>query len=292
MSGVERIWSAAHACAWFPRWEIFQLLAVVAGAVVIARAQDGKLLRAYLTGVVLAAVGAVALGNGAEWAAFLARGAKGAMPELEIAGFGAIVGLVIGYVAVARLGYARKKSTRGALDVLAPAIGAMIAFARLGCFFAGCDFGAPTTLPWALRYPHLTPAFRAQLEAGLVHAGDARTLPVHPTQLYESLVGLGVLAIAIAWPAWRRGRARAGERFGVALLAYTAGRFAIDFVRGDLAHGALGLTVTQWIAIAVASGIVAAWCGGLNASSAASPRPDDPPSAPGSRRSSPPTAFS
>lgn len=289
---AQRIWSAAHACASFPRWELFQLVAVALGAIVVARARDGKLLRAYVAGVSVAVVGAIVLGNGGEWAAFVARGGKGAVPELEIAGFGAIAGLVVGYVAAARVGYARKKSVRLALDALAPAIGPMIAIARLGCFFAGCDFGAPTTLPWALRYPHLTPAFRAQLDGGLVHLSDARTLPVHPTQLYESLLGLGVFAIAILWPAWRRGRAHAGERFGIVLLAYAVGRFAIDFVRGDLAHGALGLTVTQWIAIAITSGILAAWSGGFSARAAASRRPDDPPSSPESRRSSPPTAFS
>lgn len=291
MSIVERVWSTAHACAWFPRWELFQLAAVVTGAVLVARERDAKLVRAYGVGVVLAVVGAIALGSGGEWASFIARGARGPLPELEVAGFGAIGGLVIGYVATARLGYARKKSIGPALDALAPAMGAMTAVARLGCFFAGCDFGAPTALPWALRYPHLTPAFRAQLDAGLVHLTDARTLPVHPTQLYESLLGVVVTGVALAWPRVRRDRAQAGERFAIALLLYAAGRFAIDLVRGDLAHGALGLTVTQWLSLALGGALVAAWS--AFRTNAGDPRHRvDPPSSPESRRSSPPTAAS
>jgi len=255
---VERIWWTAHATSWAPRWELFQLLAIVAGAVVVARARDVTLLRAFACGVVSATVGAAALGSGGAWATYLGSGARGPSPELEVAGFGAIGGLVVGYVIAARLGGSRKRNAWVALDVVAPAIGAMIVLARLGCFFAGCDFGTPSTAPWALRYPAHTPAFRAQLDAGLLGTTDVHTLPVHPTQLYEAMAGVAVIAVTVMWPRRITATLR-GARFGAAIVTYAVARFAIDIVRGDLARGAFGLTTTQWLSLAMVTTVSVAW---------------------------------
>jgi phosphatidylglycerol:prolipoprotein diacylglycerol transferase len=249
---LEHAWWAAHAAPWFPGWMWFQAVAIVVGALLLVVRGGPRLFVAYAVGVVLAGACAIALGSGAAWLAWAEHGARGPLPELEIAGFGAIAGLVLGYVLVAR---ARAIDTARALDVLAAPIGAMIAIARTGCFFAGCDFGTPATLPWALAYPPMTPAFRAQLDAGLLDASAARTLPVHPTQLYEAAIGLVVLVAALV-----TGRPqRAGDRFAAAALTYAAGRIAVDVFRGDLARGgALGLTTTQALAL-VLTGAVVAW---------------------------------
>ncbi len=287
MSVIERVWGAAHGWSWFPRWELFQIAAVIVGGILVSR--RSRLVRPYVAGVVFAVLGALLLGGGAEWGAWFAAGARGPAPEVEIAGFGAIGGLVVAYVVVARGSGTRPWR---ALDALAPAIGAMVAVARLGCFFAGCDFGTPTSLPWALRYPHFTPAFRAQLAQHLIDVRAPTTLGVHPTQLYESLAGIGALAAALVWPRARGRRVRSGERFLVALVTYAAGRFAIDFVRGDLARGGLGLTVTQCLAVAFVGIAVAAWAATPRPSRGVVPRRDDPPSSPESRRSSHPTAVS
>ena len=251
---LEGVWLDAHEASWFPGWTLFQCAAILAGGWLVARGGRQHLLP-YAVGVSLAVAGALGLGCGGAWLTWAARGAHGAresMPELEIAGFGAIFGLVVGHVLVSR---ARGVAIAAALDALAPAMGAMIALARLGCFFAGCDFGRPTLMPWALRYPAMTPAFRAQVDAGLLHEGAPRTLPVHPTQLYEVAVGLAVLAAALML----RSPKRPGDRFVVAVVLYATGRFVVDLFRGDLAHGgALGLTTTQGLALALA-GLVMAW---------------------------------
>ena len=47
-----------------------------------------------------------------------------------------------------------------------------LAFGRLGCTSAGCCFGKPTTLPWAITFTD--PACLAPLH-----------VPLHPTQIYE-----------------------------------------------------------------------------------------------------------
>ncbi len=251
---LERIWLAAHGAAWFPGWAFFQCAAIVAGGWLVTRAGRQHLLP-YAVGVSAAIAGAIALGCGDAWlihAVHAVRGARGAMPDVEIAGFGAIGGLVAGHVAVARI---RRVPVAEALDALGLAMGGMIALTRLGCFFAGCDFGRPSRVAWAMRYPAMTPAFRAQVDAGLLHEGARWTLPVHPTQLYEVAVGLVVLGVALLL----RAPKRAGDRFTVAAVVYAVGRLVVDVFRGDLPHGGvLGLTTTQGLALALA-GLVVAW---------------------------------
>ncbi len=248
---LEHLWWAAHRATWFPGWIWFQGVAIVIGVLLVAR-RDERLVLPFVTGVALAATCAIALGCGAEWVEWIGAGGRGRLPEIEIAGFGAIGGLVFGDVLVAR---ARGYSARRALDALAAPLGAMIAIARTGCFFAGCDFGRPTHAPWGLAFPRWTPAFRAQLDAGLIDATATRTLPVHPTQLYEVGLGLVILVAALVTGAPRR----AGDRFTAALLTYAAGRLAVDVFRGDLARGgALALTATQALALAT-TGAVIAW---------------------------------
>lgn len=249
---VERIWAGAHAASWFPSWTLFQIAAVVLGGLLVLREGGHRLVAPYALGVVFAVFGGVALGSGGAWLAWASGPRTAALPELEIAGFGALSGLIAGHVIGAR---GRRVTTARALDVLAPSIGIMVAVARAGCFFAGCDFGRPTSVPWALRYPVMTPAFRAEVDAGLIDASAPHTLAVHPTQLYEAAIGVVIVAVTLRM----RASARAGDRFLVAVALYAVGRILVDVLRGDLARGGmLGLTVTQALAVALL-GLVIAW---------------------------------
>jgi prolipoprotein diacylglyceryltransferase len=216
---------AAHRASWFPSWWCFQVVAVAVGASIVRR-------RSFFVAVATAAVGAVLVANGASFSRWIASGFHGAAPELEVAGFGALAGLIAGFVVAAR-------RSADATRALAVAIGPMLSIARLGCFFAGCDFGAPATVPWALRYSHWTPAFAAQLDAKLIDVSSAMTLPVHPTQLYESALGVVIFLVARRRPS-----------LSLVVAMYAVGRFAIDFFRGDQGHGALGLTTSQLLALA------------------------------------------
>ena len=232
---LEHLWWAARVASWFPRWVWFQALAVAVGAAIVAQRGTRPLL-AYAVGVASAALGALALGCAGGWLRWLTQG--GPPAAIEVAGFGAIGGLVLGHVVAARL---VEMPAAILLDGLASAFGAILTVARTGCFFAGCDFGAPTRLPWALAYPPITPAFRAQVDAGLIPETAQRTLPVHPTQLYAVLLGPAMIAVAV------RPRARPGERFALAALAYGVGRLVVDTMRGDLDR-VHGITLTQALA--------------------------------------------
>ncbi|HEU4733486.1 MAG TPA: prolipoprotein diacylglyceryl transferase family protein [Kofleriaceae bacterium] len=119
-------------------------------------------------------------------------------------------------------------------------LGVALAFARLGCFMAGCDYGKVTSLPWAVRFPAGSPAWRDHVAGGLISAERAESLPVHPTELYEALLGLVIvgMAVVVSGRARRSGRSRhEGELFLLAAATYAIGRLAIEALRGDAGRG-------------------------------------------------------
>src|SRR5262249_20692110 len=132
-------------------------------------------------------------------------------------------------------------------DFAAPALCIGLAITRVGCFLAGCDFGRPWTGPWAVSFPAGSPAFTEQTLAGLLPAGATQSLPVPPTQLYESIAGLALLALAIAV---LRRRVAWGQPFAAVVVGYAVLRFAIEIVRADSGRGFVGpLSTSQLIAI-------------------------------------------
>lgn len=168
------------------------------------------------------------------------------------------IGALVGFALVAawvagRLGLERWR----VLDRLAPSMGALVVFGRIGCFLEGCDFGAITGVPWGVAYPAGSHAFEHQLARGLVQASDGAALPVHPAQLYEVVVGIGM--IVAAWWVGRRavrdGRSGHGWAFRSAIGVYAVGRIVVEMFRGDT-RGALGpLSLPQCLCIALL-----AWC--------------------------------
>ena len=143
-------------------------------------------------------------------------------------------------------------------DLAAAPLGVALVSARLGCFIAGCDFGKVTAVPWALRFPAGSPAWRDHVRSGLVPPARPESLPVHPTQLYEALVGVAIVvaAIAVARTAW--GRARAGRVFLVGAAIYALGRLGVEELRGDVGRGFFGpLSSGQVFSLLVLLAIVA-----------------------------------
>ncbi|MEO6419183.1 MAG: prolipoprotein diacylglyceryl transferase family protein [Polyangiaceae bacterium] len=241
---LERVWFAARLGPWWICWETFQVLAIVAGAALLARRSRERAHRwAYVAGIVAAVPGAFALGCGGVFVRWLAAGAIGPHPDVELAGTGALIAFLAAFaLACCRSGSALVP----AFDAVAPSIAVVLFFSRIGCFIGGCDFGRPSTLPWAMRFPVGTAAFRAQLDAGFIRTGQLLSLPVHPTQLYEAAAGLLLLCVLLGRPS-----RRTGGDIAFAVLGYAAARLLIDLARGDLARGSLGLTSTQEMALAV-----------------------------------------
>jgi phosphatidylglycerol:prolipoprotein diacylglycerol transferase len=110
-----------------------------------------------------------------------------------------------------------------------PAVGVGIAIARLGCFLQSCCFGSVCHWPWCVSFPpdSLPQAIHARY--GLV-ADGARSLPVHPLQLY--FVGAALLVTGVS--VWLYPRRRYdGQVALVGLLLYSASSAALEFWRAD-----------------------------------------------------------
>lgn len=141
------------------------------------------------------------------------------------------------------------------LDALAPALGVGVLVGRWSCFLAGCDYGAPTLLPWGVRYPSGSGAFWAQVQAGLIATYQPLTLPVHPSVLYEAALG-GAVALVTA----RLELGRPGARFCLAAATYAVGRGFIELTRGDASRGHLGaLSTAQVISLGVLAACALWW---------------------------------
>lgn len=123
-------------------------------------------------------------------------------------------------------------------DLFAPGIALGQAVGRIGCLMAGCCFGRPTTLPWAVTF---TSPYAAE------NAGTPLDVGLHPTQAYEAGAGLLILAVLLATE--RTGRSFPGRTFSLYLLLYSISRVAIEFFRGD-ARGMVGpLSTSQFVSL-------------------------------------------
>ena len=150
-----------------------------------------------------------------------------------------------------------KLSFRALLDVFALPVVAAIVIQRIGCFLAGCCWGdvavhdgwldviARTglghqlqTLPWAagdwvvtaVQFPAGSPAWQQHIAAGLVTADAPVSLPVHPTQLYESVL---LLPVILLLQRLERRELPAGSLALAAFAAYGFVRFGLEYLRAD-----------------------------------------------------------
>src|SRR5260370_32352139 len=86
---------------------------------------------------------------------------------------------------------------------------------RVGCFLSGCCSGGRTDLPWACRFhdPPIT---------------GPLTPPSHPTQIYASIINLGVFYLLLR--IFQR-QPVTGHVLWSYLLFYALYRFGIEFLR-------------------------------------------------------------
>jgi phosphatidylglycerol:prolipoprotein diacylglycerol transferase len=142
-------------------------------------------------------------------------------------------------------------------DAATPSMSAGLFLTRIGCLLYGCDYGQPTNVPWAITFPAGSPCYNHQRQDGLLPEHALRSLPVHPTQLYESAVGLA-LFVFLMW-VWSR-RKRRGEVMVAFTLGYGVLRFLLELLRGDDQRGAAaGLSTSQIIALVTSAAAAALW---------------------------------
>jgi phosphatidylglycerol:prolipoprotein diacylglycerol transferase len=153
-------------------------------------------------------------------------------------------------------------------DVAVPSLASGLMITRIGCYLFGCDFGKrlPETAPQWLKsmgtFPHWatgtvdsgdgSPAFMRHMEVfkdGPLHAELTRanaSLPVHPTQIYESLVGLFLLSLLLLQ---RRSQRFRGQIFFLFVFGYGYLRFLLEILRDDVERGEYGPNMAEHLLV-------------------------------------------
>ncbi len=163
-------------------------------------------------------------------------------------------GFLGGAIAVLGNGARLKVPLRWTCDFASPALAAAYALGRIGCFLVGDDYGRPSSLPWAVQFPQGLPPSTAGVmarEYGIpMTAGSSpeTVLAVHPTQLYEAVVMLGVFMLL--WRLREHGRGT-GWLFALYLVLAGAERFLVEFLRAKSDYVFGPITAAQLTALGV-----------------------------------------
>ena len=152
---------------------------------------------------------------------------------------GGVIGVTIGILYLARkegLNWLRVH------DYVACCTPIGLGLVRIANFINGELWGAPTTVPWAVRFP-------------LVMGQPLLGPPRHPTQLYEAILEGVVLFAILAFMFWKtRARYDPGKLVGAFILFYGLFRFGIEFIREPDSQlvgfaQATGLHMGQWLSL-------------------------------------------
>lgn len=107
-------------------------------------------------------------------------------------------------------------------------------FGRIGCFLAGCCYGVESHGPLSVTFTHSDFA--------------PNNIPLAPTQLISSALDFLLFFFLIFYD--RKLKKREGEVTAWYLILYSAGRFVLEFWRGDLVRGFVGpLSTSQFMSI-------------------------------------------
>jgi len=168
-------------------------------------------------------VGAKALLLGIDWR-FYSRNPRELLSIFQSGGVfygGLVAGILVAWL------YARRYQLPAwpTADVLAPGVILGQAIGRLGCFSAGCCWGKPSHLPWAVTFTDLNAARQV---------GTPLDIPLHPSQLYESLAAF-LIFFFLLWLAPRK--SFQGQVTLAYVALYSVVRFGLEFWRGDAVRG-------------------------------------------------------
>ncbi len=171
-------------------------------------------------------------------------------------------GFLLGAAAVVWVVRRRRLPAWATLDAATPGLALGYAVGRIGCFLVGDDYGAPTDLPWGVRYPNGLPPTTAHYlrrEFGIdlpASVPDDQLLAVHPTQVYETLAGIAIWAVG--WRMLRRG-APSGRTALVMFALLAVERFAVEFLRAKDDRFLGPLTLAQAISVLILGLVVLLW---------------------------------
>ena len=150
--------------------------------------------------------------------------------EGGLSSHGGGLGLLLAYFLFLKFKKKIKFSDHG--DILSVLMAFPIIFVRLGNFFNSEILGRTSDLPWAIEFSRIDNISR------------------HPTQLYEALIGL--ILLATLYPLWKKNwKSWSAQKFvGIFFTLYFGLRFLSEFTK-DLAiqEGLLNLTTGQLLSV-------------------------------------------
>ena len=165
---------------------------------------------------------------------------KGAITEGFVV-YGGIIGGVVGCYIYCKV---KKYSLSEYFDLIIPTVALAQGFGRIGCFLAGCCYGEETT--------H---AFSVTFKSSPYAPNGVKLIP---TQLISSVADFINFGILILVAAKLRKKNKKGLVTSIYLINYSIGRFIIEFFRGDIERGNVGvLSTSQFIAIFILAGGIA-----------------------------------
>lgn len=127
------------------------------------------------------------------------------------------------------------------LDIVMPGVAVGQGFGRIGCFFAGCCYGARTESAFSIVFKHSDYA--------------PNNVKLIPTQLISSAGDFVIAAVLYFYLSRKHADGRVGALY---FILYGIGRFAIEFLRDDY-RGSLGVFSTSQIisfAVVILGGVL------------------------------------
>jgi phosphatidylglycerol:prolipoprotein diacylglycerol transferase len=125
-----------------------------------------------------------------------------------------LAGAAAGLVYAKHLGLPVRRTA----DAFAPSLAVGASAASIACLEAGCDYGTPTHVPWAVIF-----------HSAAVTPGTPLGVPLHPTQIYAGLVEFALFALSL-WLLYRPHHD--GEVLGTWLFLSGLARSLLTTLRG------------------------------------------------------------
>ena len=143
-------------------------------------------------------------------------------------------------------------------DIVAPLLILGYAVGRVGCLLVGDDYGLPTNVPWGIAFPNGLPpstysVFQSYYPWVNLEGFSPGVLKVHPTQIYESVIGFGIFYYLYQ----KRSKVViVGSLFFTYLIFAGIERFFIEFLRVNSKY-LFGLSGSQLISLIMI--LIGAW---------------------------------
>jgi phosphatidylglycerol:prolipoprotein diacylglycerol transferase len=155
-------------------------------------------------------------------------------------------------------------------DVAVPSLASGLMITRIGCYLFGCDFGHPLSenAPGWLKklgsFPHWAkgtlengdgaPAWVQHVKQRGLPEDATHSFPVHPTQIYESLVGAGLLILLLSARKHQKFR---GQIFLLFTFAYGVCRYMLEVLRDDAERGSIPPALPQHVLLPLGLALLA-----------------------------------